>query len=194
MKKIKITTTIFRKLFNEKFNDARIIESQTTKEYELKCPYDDNSIKADTIFHILNKHRIDCDGFDEEDNYDFVYVDSISMSHGLLYPDKRYYTKDRGEELYDRVGYEIFNTHIDSVVMLELHTQDRKIIRLDFEGNIDTSMEGYYKYFTCDIKDECRYPTENELVLNKIEQILKENEIHYHIKLNENSKELYIKY
>lgn len=155
--KLKTTITVFKKGERQK----RTILSQkedifTFRHNIIGNILDDNSHKADIIFDTLKPYEKQVDEF--EFKYNLKKVNSVSISHSMIYIDEPYYPF---EHKIDRDGFEIFNTHVDRVVTLECYTYDDKIIRFDFQGYIDAS-GGFDTFFNYDIEDYCTYSTINE--------------------------------
>ena len=168
MNTLTVTKTIFRK--GKRHN--RTILSKETKEYELKT-IDGNCRKADAIFNTIKPYEIFNDKDENISKYDFVKVNSISINFSTLSYDDTYYPS---EHKIDRDGFEIFNTHIDSVVMLECYTHDNKIIRLDFQGHTDASGNGYYTYFDYNINSWNHYKNDEKTTKILVKAIAQEED------------------
>ena len=170
MSEIIITKTIFQELNHSK----RTILSQETNTYEINKLYG-NSKKADAIFSAIAPYQIWNDTDSETSAYNLKKVNSISIDYSTISYDDTYYPSDNK---IDRDGYSIFNTHIDTVIMLECYTYDNKIIRLDFKGHTDASGGGYFTHFNYDIKSWNHYPWDKEIKTKQLIEQIKNEEDH----------------
>ena len=157
MGKLIAKLTIFEK--GEK-DYKRTILSEKTEEYEVKN-WDGNCQKGDFIFNALQEYETYNDRETETSKYYLSKVNAISINFGMLQYNDTYYPH---EHQIDRNGYEVFNTHIDSIVILECYTFDNKILRFDFQGHTDANDDlGYFTYFDYSIRSWDRYRNDKEI-------------------------------
>lgn len=143
----------------------RILLSDETKVYkkinELK---EQNNIKkAEYLFSELNKFALPKE--DDDNTYDLYQgikqIDAIELVNNDLHITS---TTDCTE----RDGWEICGIGLDRVIMFEIHTEDDKVIRFDFQGLIDneSSYEATYQH---QIKDNnIKIITSSEIKTKKL--------------------------
>ena len=125
----------------------RILLSDETKAYaDIREWKEQNNIKkADCLFSELNKFALP-----SKDNcYDryqgIKQIDAIELINGDLHITST-------TKCTERDGWEICGIPLDRVIMFEIHTEDNRVIRFDFQGMIDNE-NNYEATYTHQITD-----------------------------------------
>ena len=141
----------------------RILLSDETKTYaDIREWKEQNNIrKADCLFSELHKFALPS----KDSHYDryqgIKQIDAIELINGDLHITST-------TECTERNGWEVCGISLDRVIMFEIHTEDNKIIRFDFQGMIDNE-NSYEATYTHQITDNnCSVHNSSEIKTTKL--------------------------
>ena len=141
----------------------RILLSDETKAYaDIRGWEEQNNIKkADYLFSELNKFALPSKDSCYDRYQGIKQIDAIELINGDLHITST-------TECTERDGWEICDITLDRVIMFEIHTEDNKIIRFDFQGMIDNE-NGYEATYTHQITDNnCYVHNSSEIKTTKL--------------------------